>query len=75
MDLGLKGKVAIVAGASQGMGRAIAYGFAAEGVKVTICARGEAKLKKTAEGIRSKTGGDVLSVVADMAHLEDVKKG
>jgi 3-oxoacyl-[acyl-carrier protein] reductase len=73
MDLGLKGKVAIVAGASQGMGRAIAYGFAAERAKVTICARGEAKLKETAEGIRSKTGGDVLPVVADMARLEDVK--
>ena len=42
MDLGLKGKVALVSGASQGMGRAIAFGFAREGAKVSICARGEA---------------------------------
>ena len=36
MDLGLKGKVALVAGASQGMGKAIALGFAREGAKVSI---------------------------------------
>ena len=48
MDLGLKGKVALVAGASQGMGKATAMGFAREGAKVAICARGEAALNEAA---------------------------
>jgi 3-oxoacyl-[acyl-carrier protein] reductase len=74
MDLGLKGKVALVAGASQGMGRATALGFAREGAKVAICARGEAALNEAAEMIRKQTGGVVLAMVADMAKAEDIKK-
>lgn len=73
MDLGLKGKVAIVAGASQGIGRAAAFGFAREGAKVAICARGEAQLNETAENIRRGTGGDVLAVVADMTKPADIQ--
>jgi len=56
MDLGLKGKVALVAGASQGMGKATALGFAREGAKVSICARGEAALNEAADMIRKQTG-------------------
>jgi len=74
MDLGLRGKVALVAGASQGMGRAIALGFAREGAKVSICSRGEAALKEAAEMIRRETGGDVMSIVADMTKPEDIQK-
>ena len=74
MDLGLKGKVAIVAGASQGMGRAAATGFAREGAKVAICARGEAALNETAAAIRKQTGGDVLAMVADMSKPDDIRK-
>ena len=74
MDLGLKGKVALVAGASQGMGKATALGFAREGAKVAICARGEAALKEAAEMIRKQTGGEVLAITADMAKPEDIKK-
>ena len=74
MDLGLKGKVALVAGASQGMGRATASGFAREGAKVAICARGEAALNEAAAAIRKQTGGEVLAMVADMAKPEDIKK-
>ena len=74
MDLGLKGKVALVAGASQGMGRATALGFAREGAKVAICARGEAALNEAAEMIRKQTSGVVLAMVADMAKAEDIKK-
>src|SRR5215470_4884215 len=74
MDLGLKGKVALVAGASQGIGRAAALGFAREGAKVAICARGEAALKETAEAIRRETGGEVLALAADMSKAEDIRK-
>jgi 3-oxoacyl-[acyl-carrier protein] reductase len=74
MDLGLKGKVALVAGASQGMGRATALLFAREGAKVSICARGEAVLKTAADMIRQATGGEVLSMVADMSKAEDIQR-
>jgi len=70
----LKGKVALVAGASQGMGRATALGFAREGAKVAICARGEAALNEAAAMIRKQTGGEVLVITADMAKPEDIKK-
>jgi 3-oxoacyl-[acyl-carrier protein] reductase len=73
MELGLKGKVALVAGASQGIGRAAAMGFAREGAKVAICARGEAQLNQTAEAIRRETGGEVLALSADMSKAEDIK--
>lgn len=74
MDLGLRGKVALVAGASQGMGKAIALAFAREGTKVSMCARGEGALKEAAEMIRRETGGDVLPMVADMTKSEDIQK-
>jgi 3-oxoacyl-[acyl-carrier protein] reductase len=74
MDLGLRGKAALVAGASQGIGKAIAERFAQEGARVSICARGEEKLQETAESIRKKTGGEVLAVTADMTAAEDIQR-
>jgi len=74
MDLGLKGKVALVAGASQGMGRATALGLSREGAKVSICARGEAALNEAAEMIRKETGGEVLAMVADMNKAADIQR-
>ncbi|HSN41671.1 MAG TPA: SDR family NAD(P)-dependent oxidoreductase, partial [Burkholderiales bacterium] len=59
MDLGLKGKVAVVTGGTEGIGRATALKLAQEGAKVAICARRAEPLGKTADEIR-KTGAEVL---------------
>lgn len=56
MDLGLKGRVAIVAASSQGLGKAAAYAFAAEGCDVALCARNEEALAEVAKDIREKYG-------------------
>ncbi len=71
MDLGLKGKVALVAAASQGMGRAIALTLAQEGCQVGICARNAGPLKETARMIHAETGADVLTVTADVSKPAD----
>lgn len=73
LDLGLENRVAIVTGSSQGIGKAIAYGLAREGAKVTICARNEDTLKKTAEEIRSLTKAEVLPVKVDLSKKEFIK--
>ena len=64
MELGLRDKVAIVTGASRGIGRAIAHGLAVEGCRVAICARGAERLEQTA-GELTATGAEVLAVPVD----------
>lgn len=66
MDLGLKGKVALVAASSRGLGKASALALAREGARVTICARTAADLEAAAEEIRDETGAEVLAVPADL---------
>lgn len=66
MDLGLRGKVAIVAASSGGLGRASALALAREGALVTVNGRDAASLARTATEIRVETGSDVLEVVADL---------
>lgn len=70
MDLGIRDKVALVAAASKGFGRAIAHGLAAEGARVAICARTPAILEKAADEIRAATGADVLPVPADVTRAD-----
>ena len=65
MDLGLKGRVAVVTAASRGIGRAIALGFAKEGAHTAICARGRDQLEKTRSELAS-FGGEVLAHRVDL---------
>ncbi|MBI2956007.1 MAG: SDR family oxidoreductase [Acidobacteria bacterium] len=74
MELRLRDKVAVVAAASQGLGRAIAEELAAEGARVAICARTVAKLEAAAEEIRRRTGAEVLAQPADVRHATDVER-
>ncbi len=70
MDLRLTEKVAIVTGSSRGIGKAIATGLAAEGCRVTLCARDAEVLDRTAAEMRA-TGAKVLAVTADVSRPED----
>jgi NAD(P)-dependent dehydrogenase (short-subunit alcohol dehydrogenase family) len=70
MDLELKGKVAIVTGGSQGIGKAAAMRLAAEGASVVIAARGRELLDQVAAEIRT-AGGSVAAVPADVSRAED----
>ncbi len=65
MDLGLRGRVALVTGASRGIGAAIATSLAVEGCRLAICARGAETLAATAERIGA-SGAEVLPLVADL---------
>jgi 3-oxoacyl-[acyl-carrier protein] reductase len=66
MDLGIRGKTALVCGASKGLGRACATALAREGCKLTIVARDRDALNKTAEEIRAQTGAEVRAVATDI---------
>jgi 3-oxoacyl-[acyl-carrier protein] reductase len=72
MDLGLAGKVGLVAASSKGLGRASAEAIAAEGTKVTICARNEQALFQTRDEMIS-AGYEVLAVRADMTQVQDIQ--
>lgn len=73
MDLGLSGRVAIVTGASRGIGKAIAHVLAEEGAKVTICARDENQLRIAEEEIEASTGAEILSVKTDLNRVDDIR--
>ena len=65
-ELGLEGKIAVVTGGSDGLGRATAERLAGEGARVVICARRADHLRRTAEDISARTGGEVPGVRADV---------
>lgn len=68
MDFGLKGRVAIVAASSQGIGRATAEAFGAEGCRVAMCARNANALEAAAGAIRKQSGVEVYTANFDVTH-------
>ena len=74
MDLGLRGKVALVAASSHGLGRAVAEELASEGADLLLCARGEEGLNKARAEIIDKTGVRVLAVAANLTEPDEVKR-
>jgi len=63
MDLGLKGKVALVSAASKGLGYGVARALARDGAKVSICSREAGNVERTAQSLRDETGADILASV------------
>ncbi len=74
MDLGLKGKKALITGASYGLGYACAETLAEEGVSVAISSRNEAKIKEAAAQLADQTGVDALGIIADLTSEEDLQR-
>jgi 3-oxoacyl-[acyl-carrier protein] reductase len=74
METGLKGKVALVFGASRGLGRAAAEALSAEGARVAIVARQEATLTEAATSITRATGGDVFPLVCDVSKATEARQ-
>lgn len=72
MDLGLKGRVAIVAAASKGLGRAVAEEFCREGAEVAICARTAADLEAAARAMQQAHGREVFWQALDVTRAEEV---
>jgi 3-oxoacyl-[acyl-carrier protein] reductase len=72
VDLGLQGKIAVVAASSKGLGKAVAQTLAREGALVTVNGRDPDTLRATADEIRSE-GGDVIEIVGDMTTVADIE--
>lgn len=73
MDLGIRGRVALIAGGSQGLGLAVALQLAKEGAKISICALDDPSLPAAVELIRKETGAEVISFPADLTDSEQAR--
>ncbi len=74
MELGLKGKRALVLAASRGLGYACALGLAREGARVVLCSREQQRADQAAQQIRAETGAEVYAVAADVSHEDEVQR-
>jgi 3-oxoacyl-[acyl-carrier protein] reductase len=74
VDLGLRGKVAVVTGGSEGIGKATARSLGREGVSVVVCARRGDVLRQSAAEVAEQTGAQVIPVQADVTHVDDVER-
>lgn len=74
MNLGLKGKIALVTASSKGIGKAIAQGLAAEGCQVVICSRDQDNLLKAAEEIEAKTGQSIAPIPVDLSQKNSIEE-
>ena len=72
MDISLKDKIAIITGASQGIGKAIAETYSKHGAKIILCARNEEKLKKVADEIEKTTKNETMAIACDVSIKSDV---
>ncbi len=73
METGIRGKVAMVSGASKGIGRAVAERLAAEGASLSLCARGAVLLREAARALEDKHGVACLACPADLNRAEDIQ--
>jgi len=73
MDLGLKGKVAMVSGASRGIGRAIVLGLAEEGCRLSLCARGKEGVDRVAQEVQ-RVGAEVTVLAGDVTSEADARR-
>jgi 3-oxoacyl-[acyl-carrier protein] reductase len=74
VDLGLRGKVALVASSSKGLGRAVAYELANEGASIAMCARGEEELNRARDEIAKQTGVDVIAITGDLSKRDEAER-
>lgn len=74
MDLGLNGKVAVVTGGSEGIGKATAQSLGREGVSVVVCARRDDVLRSSAAEVAEATGAQIVPVQADVRRAEEVER-
>src|SRR4051812_7641323 len=74
MDLGLQGKVAIITGGSEGIGRAAAESLGREGASVVVCGRRVDVLERAAAEVAEATGAEILAVPADVSQVADVAR-
>lgn len=73
MDLGLKGKVALVAASSKGLGYGVAKALAAEGAKVSLCSRTQDDIDKAAKTLADEYGADTLATACDVTKAADIQ--